>query len=106
MRPGCSSPNVEGESLRTGTSEGELRRLFEDVGLTDVDETALSVSVEHPTFEEWWEPFTLGVGPAGVYVAGLDPEHRDALREQCRAMLPAAPFVLTARAWTGVGRAV
>ena len=99
-------PNVEGESLRTGTSEGELRRLFEDVGLTRVDETALSVSVEHPTFEEWWEPFTLGVGPAGVYVAGLDPERRDALREQCRAMLPAAPFVLTARAWTGVGRAL
>ena len=67
-------PTVEGESLRTGTSEGELERLFEDVGLADVDETALSVSVEHPTFEEWWEPFTLGVGPAGVYVAGLDPE--------------------------------
>ena len=99
-------PKVEGESLRTGTSEGELQRLFEDVGLADVDETALSVSVEHPTFEEWWEPFTLGVGPAGAYVAGLDPEHRDALREQCRAMLPAAPFVLTARAWTGFGRAV
>ena len=55
------------------------------MGLADVDETALSVSVEHPTFEEWWEPFTLGVGPAGAYVAGLDPERRDALREQCRA---------------------
>ena len=34
------------------------------------------MSVEHPTFEEWWEPFTLGVGPAGVYVAGLDPERQ------------------------------
>ena len=75
------------------------------VGLVDVDETALSVSVEHPTFEEWWEPFTLGVGPAGAYVAGLDAEHQAELREQCRAMLPAAPFVLTARAWTALGRA-
>ena len=98
-------PKVEGESLRTGTSEGELERLFESVGLADVVETALSVSVEHPTFEEWWEPFTLGVGPAGVYVAGLDPEHRDELRERCRATLPPAPFVLTARAWTAFGRA-
>ena len=98
-------PTVEGESLRTGTHQGELERLFEEVGLADVAETALSVSVEHPTFEEWWEPFTLGVGPAGVYVAGLDAEHQAALREQCRAMLPAAPFVLTARAWTAFGRA-
>ena len=63
------------------------------------------MSVEHPTFEEWWEPFTLGVGPAGVYVAGLDPEHQAALREHCRATLPEAPFVLTARAWTAFGRA-
>ena len=62
------------------------------------------MGVEHPTFEEWWEPFTLGVGPAGAYVAGLDAEHQAALREQCRAMLPAAPFALTARAWTAFGR--
>ena len=40
MQPGCWSPKVEGESLRTGTSEGELRRLFEEVGLADVTETA------------------------------------------------------------------
>ena len=33
---------------------------------------ALSVDVEHPSFEEWWEPFTLGVGPAGAHVASLD----------------------------------
>jgi SAM-dependent methyltransferase len=103
---GVLEQTVEGESLRTGTSEGQLQGLFEGVGLADVRETALSVSVEHPTFEEWWEPFTLGAGPAGAYVAGLEPEHRARLREQCRAMLPAPPFVLTARAWTGLGRAV
>ena len=85
--------------MRVGSHQGELERLFESVGLADVTETALPVSVEHPTFEEWWDPFTLGVGPAGVYVAGLDPENQAKLREQCRAMLPAAPFVLTARAW-------
>jgi hypothetical protein len=63
------------------------------------------VSVEHPTFEEWWEPFTLGVGPAGSYVAGLDPERRARLQEHCRSSLPDAPFVLTASAWTALGRA-
>ena len=52
------------------------------------------VSVEHPTFEEWWEPFTLGVGPAGAYVVGLDPEQQAELRERCREQLPEAPFML------------
>ena len=98
-------PGVTGESLGVGTHEGGLERLFQDVGLDDVTERAVSVSVEHPTFDEWWEPFTRGVGPAGAYVAGLEPEKQDALREQCRAMLPPAPFTLTARAWTAVGRA-
>ena len=63
------------------------------------------MSVEHPSFEEWWEPFTFGVGPAGQYVAGLDEERRTQLRERCRATLPDAPFVITARAWTARGLA-
>ena len=41
-------------------------------GSYDVEDDALWVHAEHATFEEWWEPYTLGVGPAGVYVAGLD----------------------------------
>ena len=57
------------------------------------------MSVEHRTFEEWWEPYTLGVGPAGNLVAGLDAVRQVELRELCRELLPAAPFVLTARAW-------
>jgi hypothetical protein len=68
-----------------------------------VAETALVVRLEHPTFEEWWEPFTLGVGPAGGYVARLDPDRRAALREHCRASLPEAPFVLEVQAWAARG---
>jgi SAM-dependent methyltransferase len=98
-------PGAEGESRRVGSRAGELPQLFESVGLTEVEETALSVSVEHPTFEEWWEPFTLGVGPAGAYVAGLEPARRAELRERCRDVLPEAPFVLTAQAWTARGLA-
>ena len=47
----------------------------------------------------------LGVGPAGAYVASLDTDRRLELRERCRALLPAAPFVLTARAWAARGLA-
>jgi len=63
----------------------------------------MSRSLRVPAFEEWWEPFTLGVGPAGSYAAGLDAKRQAQLREPCRAMLPAAPFVLTARAWAARG---
>lgn len=98
-------PELHGESRLVGSRAGDLAQLFESAGLREVEETALSVSVDHPTFEEWWEPFTFGVGPAGSYVSGLDPERREALRERCRAALPEAPFVLTARAWTARGLA-
>jgi SAM-dependent methyltransferase len=94
---------VHDEAQLVGAREGDLTQLFEAAGLREVEETALSVGVEHPTFEEWWEPFTLGVGPAGAHVAGLDAERRAELRERCRAALPDAPFVLTARAWTARG---
>jgi SAM-dependent methyltransferase len=98
-------PDVEGESKLAGAREGHLTELFEVAGLREIEETHLEVSVEHPTFEDWWDPFTLGVGPAGAYVARLDPERRAQLRERCREKLSAAGFVLTARAWTARGLA-
>jgi len=98
-------PTHAGESQMTGTSPGQLRRLFADADLHDVEETALEVNVEHPTFEEWWEPFELGVGPAGAFVSQLQPEQREQLREHCRSTLPPAPFTIAARAWAARGLA-
>jgi SAM-dependent methyltransferase len=95
--------DAEDESELAGAREGHLAQLFRAAGLRDVEEGVLSVAVEHPSFEEWWEPFTLGVGPAGGYAAGLDVERQAQLRERCRELLPAAPFVLTARAWAARG---
>ncbi len=96
-------PDVADESAMPGAREGHLTVLFEAAGLRDVTETSVVASVEHPTFEEWWEPFTRGVGPAGAYAAGLDPDRQATLRERCRALLPAAPFVVNARAWAARG---
>jgi SAM-dependent methyltransferase len=96
-------PGVHDESQLPGSREGQLTELFEAAGLRDVEETLLSVEVEHPSFDDWWEPFTFGVGPAGAYVAGLDADGRVALRERLREKLPAAPFVPAARAWAARG---
>ncbi|MEK6273714.1 MAG: class I SAM-dependent methyltransferase [Actinomycetota bacterium] len=98
-------PEVEDESQRAGSREGDLGRLFHEAGLGEIEETALSVSVEHSSFDEWWEPFTLGVGPAGVHAKGLDPTRQAQLRELCRERLPPAPFLLTVQAWAARGRA-
>lgn len=97
-------PDAEGESVLPGSRRGHLTELLSEAGLRDVEERALTVAVVHPGFDEWWEPFTLGVGPAGGYVAGLDVEGRDRLREACRAALPPAPFTVSGTAWAARGR--
>ena len=97
-------PKEEGESRLAGAGQGQLPALFAGAGLTQVDEEPISVTVEHPTFEDWWEPFTLGVGPAGAYAAKLDEERRAELREVARRQLPEPPFTLDAVAWAARGR--
>jgi SAM-dependent methyltransferase len=96
-------PDDEGEGMLAGSREGHLTELFHEAGLCEIEETALPIRVEHTTFEEWWEPFTLGVGPAGAYVVGLDPEQQAQLRERCRQQLPEAPFTIPAKAWAARG---
>ncbi|HEY7793389.1 MAG TPA: class I SAM-dependent methyltransferase [Gaiellaceae bacterium] len=97
--------DVMDESGLAGARAGHLTELFLAAGLRDVEEDAISVRVEHPTFEQWWEPFTLGVGPAGAYAKGLDAERQAELRERCRSLQPEAPFTVTARAWAARGLA-
>ncbi len=97
-------PDVVGEDRLPGSRKGDLATLFESAHLNQVIETSISVQVEHPTFDNWWKPFTLGVGPAGSYVAGLAPERRQALRELCGRLQPEAPFLVTALAWSARGR--
>lgn len=98
-------PEVEDESGLAGAREGNLAELFEAAGLREIQEMTVSASLEHPSFEAWWEPFSHGIGPAGSYLASLPPERQAELRETCRTMLPSAPFVLTARAWAARGLA-
>jgi hypothetical protein len=98
-------PKAHDESALAGARAGHLVELFAAAGLRAVQDTVLAVSVRHESFAEWWEPYTLGVGPAGAYVARLTPERRDALRERCRELVGEPPFVIAARAWAATGAA-
>ena len=96
-------PEVDDESGRAGAREGHLTELLDAAGLRDVEGGAVSIAVEHSSFDEWWEPFTFGVGPAGAYVAALSEDGCAVLRDRCRELLPAAPFTVHARAWAARG---
>ncbi len=98
-------PKIDDESHLPGVRKGHLAELFEAAGLREIESTALSVSLEHVTFDGWWEPFTRGVGPAGAYLSRLGADRRTALREACRRLVPAEPFVVRAVAWAASGRA-
>lgn len=87
------------ESALPGSREGELGELFRAAGLPDLRSTQLTVRLGFGTVDEWWDPFLLGVGPAGAYVAGLDDDQRTALRARCAELLGPAPFEVSARAW-------
>ena len=97
-------PDAHDESGLAGAREGHLAELCVAAGLTRVESPSLTVKVACPTFDDWWEPYTLGVGPAGDYVARLDDAQRDDLRRRCAQALPPAPFEVSASAWCVVAR--
>jgi SAM-dependent methyltransferase len=97
-------PDAPDESKMAGAREGHLAELFREAGLDGVEDTALTVSVQHAGFDAWWELFGLGVGPTGVYMAQLDDDGRAALREAAREEFP-ADGIVRASAWAARGRA-
>jgi len=82
---------------------GELSELWQRVGLTQVTEHPLDITMRFLSFADYWDPFLLGQGPAGAYVRRLDARRLEALRDEVQRRLPVpdgnASFDLTARAW-------
>jgi SAM-dependent methyltransferase len=98
-------PGVEDETDRAGVREGHLAQLFADAELRDVETTELPVVTEHPSFEEWWGPFTGGAGPAGAYLKSLDSIRQRRLREAVQARVGSTSIAIDAVAWAARGRA-
>jgi SAM-dependent methyltransferase len=96
-------PDAPAETRMPGARRGHLGELFRAAGIKEVEETPLIASVVHPTFEDWWEPFMLGVGSTGEYLSKLDEAQLERLKDLCREELPPEPFTLNARAWAARG---
>jgi SAM-dependent methyltransferase len=79
-----------------------LQRLFESAGLERVEVRAIDVPTRFADFDDYWQPFLGGQGPAPAYAMSLDDAARLRLRDTIRARLPIAPdgsISLVARAW-------
>ena len=96
-------PEAQDESKLAGAREGHLAELLAEAGLASVQETTTEAKADFSSFEDWWEPFTLGVGPAGAYATALDDAARTRLRDRCRELLGPPPFTVNTAAWTARG---
>jgi SAM-dependent methyltransferase len=85
------------------SKKGELAAAWQQAGLQDVKETSLRVTLRFASFDDYWEPFRLGQGPAGAYVARLPTERQNELGQRLRRRLLGTgadhPIELQASAW-------
>jgi SAM-dependent methyltransferase len=79
-----------------------LRTLFVSAGLSEIEATAIDIPARFASFEDYWQPFLGGQGPAPTYAMSLDEAARARLRARLRERIPAGAdgsISLTARAW-------
>jgi SAM-dependent methyltransferase len=93
-------PAAPHEADRPGTHHGQLAEIAAAAGLGDIASSTLTVRVPFTSYDEWWAPYLLGVGPLGAYIATLDDDHRRQLFERCTELLPDPPFEQEAVAWS------
>lgn len=78
-----------------------LRALFAAAGLS-AQVTEIDIPTSFAGFDDYWQPFLGGQGPAPAYAMSLDEARRSELRERLRERLPAGKdgaITLIARAW-------
>lgn len=97
-------PGAETQSHRPRHSnrEGQLAATWHATGLQRIEETGFQIRMDFSSFDDYWQPHLKGVGPQGVYVAGLPPQQREALRHALQKRLvadrPSDPFGLRGKA--------
>ncbi len=79
-----------------------LASTFAAAGLEHVQTDALVVPTVFASFDDYWQPFLRGTGPAPSYASALSPDKRASLHDRLRQRLSTredAPIQLAARAW-------
>jgi SAM-dependent methyltransferase len=83
-----------------------LLQLFQDAGLRHIETRAVDVPTVFHSFNDYWDPFLGGQGPAPSYAMSLSEDQRAELRELIRSRLPIQSdggIGLVGRAWAVSG---
>lgn len=79
-----------------------LVALFRSAALVEPEVTAIDIPTRFASFDEYWQPFLGGQGPAPAYAMSLSDDARLRLKEHIRSRLPMSAdgaLTLTARSW-------
>jgi SAM-dependent methyltransferase len=79
-----------------------LEKLFASAALEEVGVKAIDVRTLFADFDDYWQPFLGGQGPAPAYAMSLDETARARLRDRLKERLPTeadGSIALIARAW-------
>jgi ubiquinone/menaquinone biosynthesis C-methylase UbiE len=83
--------------------QGQLGKAWKKAGLKNVRGKPLVIEQSYSSFNDYWEPFLKGAGPAGAYAVSLTEDRRRQLESRLRKRLLGrrddGPFVLKAAAW-------
>jgi ubiquinone/menaquinone biosynthesis C-methylase UbiE len=88
--------------------DGQLESLIREIGLKQIEAIPIEVKTFFQDFDDYWQPFLGGVGPAASYVMGLNQEDRQKLEDRLRKLLPIdgnGSISMIARAWAVKGTA-
>jgi SAM-dependent methyltransferase len=79
-----------------------LETLFAGVGFEDVELKAIDIPTTFLNFDDYWQPFLGGQGPAPAYAMSLTEDVRSRLRDRLHERIPTTAdgtISLDARAW-------
>jgi SAM-dependent methyltransferase len=79
-----------------------LENLLASAGLKGIEVKPIDIPTRFTGFDDYWQPFLGGQGPAPAYAMSLDETGRARLRDRLRGRLPTAEngsISLIARAW-------
>jgi SAM-dependent methyltransferase len=89
----------EGRRFPFCTAEG-LTALCAEAGWPEVAVTPIEIEARFGSFEDYWQPFLAGAGPAPGYCMSLPDDRRAALKARLMADVGGAgPVSFPARAW-------
>jgi SAM-dependent methyltransferase len=84
------------------TTPEKLTALFDSAGVRNPECAPLEIETRFQSFDDYWNPFLGGQGPAPTYLMSLREDKREVLKDRLKEGLPTqsdGSILLGARAW-------